>query len=111
MGAPRKFTDFYLNGEPAAFRDIEGGWIPSADYTLFQLATILTRFSCQDDYFFAFCERKKQPSAPRKSMKTNSFGFAGDALYGSAHKKDTVCGAFKICNADCEVDSEEYFRM
>jgi hypothetical protein len=42
-------------------------------------------------------------------MKTQPFGFAGDALCGSARKKDTACREFKICNADCTDQSEPYF--
>jgi hypothetical protein len=49
--------------------------------------TILTKFSSHDDYFFAFCKRKKQASAPRKSMKTSSFPSAGEALVGQRQKK------------------------
>src|SRR5882757_7245607 len=58
----------------------------AGDYIPFQLRMILTKFSSHDDYFFAFCKRKKQASAPRKSMKTSSFPLQGQHWYGSAHK-------------------------
>src|SRR5258708_24174506 len=64
------------------------GRVDSETTSVFQLLTMLTKFSSHDDYFFAFCERKKQASAPRQPMKTSSFSSASAAFCtGSADKK------------------------
>src|SRR5216684_5464349 len=85
---------------------LAGDYIP-----YIQLMTILTKFSSHDDYFFAFCERKKQASAPRKSMKTSSFSSASDAIVrGSAHKKIQSAARSRFAMPDCEDDFDEYFR-